>query len=431
VARKMIQLLATVVLLALALATSAAPAHATGICTGSITLTPDINPTYDYLAMFWQAAGATNCTQPLYRFVFWNGVAGEIFRDYTTAASAYWDTHNLVGTQYVMVYVKDATSPYTYDTYSPWYTITSNSHQGEDTWDSRQQKLFLQNIDPQGHPLDSNGNKTVALITDINFLPASNASAANGTPQCQSSGPIYEWQGAYVVGVPGGGPNYYAFAQPGTDYGCVGNSSLVFGVMVTTEQINCPLGGAANFGAPDDSILPNGSGVTASASLEYKGCFVATGTVGMSPGQDVPYEMYAPSGSFGMYANGQLIFWAASSAAGIDDPWLDTEINSMSSTSCGYCPEAPGIGDNVNNGQLVANETEASFYYDDITDQWPQLPHDTANDAYPYWFTSVVASNGSIDGPDLYCDRPYGYYGGWLANYPSSYVFQTNLHGAC
>lgn len=399
-------------------------AYASGTCGGTIGATFEINPGWDYLAIKVMATGVTGCTSPLYQFAFWNGSAREVFQDYTSNSTAYWDTGNLTGQQYISIYVKDSTSPNQYDTYSPWIGYTLSSHNNDDSFDPRQNGTYLQNFDPQGAALDSNGNYTPWLSTYIEYLPGSNGIANANSIACPG-GRVYPWQGAYASGLPGNSPSGAAFVQPGFNYQCNGQAGQVFAVAGTTAAINCPYGGATNFGATDDTILSNGSGVSSSTSVELKGCYVPVSTFGISSGQQANFDMHSVGNTLYMGVNGNAIFSATQSSSnspGFIGPWLDTEIANT----------YDGIGYNMNQGMQVYTLITQSWYYDDTNNQWVQLPNNTANVNYGLSYTSVFKVNvGSNGDAGLYCDRPFGYYYGWNSGYPSSYVFGQNLFGHC
>jgi len=430
---KALRLVVAVILLGLGLAVGARDARAAGICGGSVTVSPDVDPGWDFLALLWQASGVAVCTDPRYQFYFWNGFAAEAFTSYSASPSAYWDTHNLIGESDVIVLVKDASSPYAYDTYSPWFPIQLNSHGYAGSFDDRVQGISLQNVDPQGTPVDSGGYLPTGLLTYINFQPSSNAIARYGSPQCASGGSVFGWQGAYAYGVPGDGPFSSAFVQPGVDYACTGDGGSVFAVSVTSEQIDCPLGGADKFGATDDQLLydQNGVavGVSSSPTPEYKGCFVAASAVGISPGNTPPFEIASSGTTVAMWANPYIIFQAAQSGSGFYYPWIDTELAYMNNAACEGCPEAPGIGDNLNNGMLADTLIPSSWYYDESALTWKQLPNN-APGLFDHWQSQVYEGNNFVMGDGVYCDRPFGFYGGW-SGYSSSYVFAKDLHGAC
>ena len=102
--------------------------EAAGTCAGNIGMSSEINPGWDYLAIRITATGVTGCTQPQYEFAFWNGSMREVFRPYNGNGTAYWDTHNLVGVQFISIYVRDITSGAAYQVFYPWLQISLNSH---------------------------------------------------------------------------------------------------------------------------------------------------------------------------------------------------------------------------------------------------------------------------------------------------------------
>lgn len=337
------------------------PAHASGTCSGNIGATFEIDPGYDYLAINVLATGATGCSSPLYQFAFWNGSAREVFCDYSSSSSASWDTHNLTGTAYVSIYVKDSSSSNQYDTYSPWISYSLTPHGYGDTFDTRATNSGLQNMDPQGSAADSKGNPTPWLSTYIEYLPNNNGVADQGTPACGPSNRIYSWQGAYTVGMPGAGANGYAFVQPGFDYFCNGTGGYTFAVSETSEAINCPNGGGNNFQATDDMVINNGTQVTASPKSEYKGCYVPVTLFGFTSGSIANFDMHSDGSTFYIGVNGTAIFSASESAEGLVGPWLDTEIAGL----------YQGIGSNLNQGMRLYTAITESWYYDDtIRRKW-------------------------------------------------------------
>lgn len=402
-------------------------AEASGTCSGTISMTPEISPGYDYLAISIQASGATGCTSPQYQFAFWNGSSREVFRDYSSSATAYWDTHNLTGTQYISIYAKDASSPgvgrdsqgVPYDTYTPWLSYSLTSHGYGDTYDDRNADEYLQNIDPQSDPENTVGHLTKWLSTYITLQPSTNTFATAGTPQC--SGQIFSWQGAYAAGMPGNGVSGSAFIQPGFSYACSGQGTSAFAVSETTEAIDCPRGGAQNFGSVNDTILPNGSGVSASTTYEYKGCYVPASTLGLSEGSVANFDVHSVGSTLYVGVNGAAIFSAAESSEGMHGPWLDTELAAMTKS----------VGDQLNAGMRVHTAITQSWAYNDVTNSWFQLPNNAANSSYGSWSTTTFGGSGSVAGTGLYCDRPFGYYGGWNTGSPSSYLFAQAQYGHC
>lgn len=429
-------------------------------CTGSVTLTSDLNPLYDYLTVLLEGRDVSGCSTPYFEFwANYNG-ADHVISCYQGNSQFLWDTAGLPGgpngspaTYQLFVYVyhtmpTDPCATNVYDTYSSRYSLAFTRHcdlTGVDfprdscggDWSTVRNLIGEQ----RGMTYDQPTNNFDYAYADIGYQNGNQPSFQSPfSAYCNSNDAIYEYVAMNVNGQADTSfsQSGFAYTQGYNGEGQCVNVPEVFAVVLTSAQVNCPLGGSYIYDNTHQPPIQPTSPYVAQATpgfITYKGCFVpVTNTTlfsqGLSNGQIAFFEhstynntLYIDTGYSGTPGIGILTEYLPN-GNGMYYAGISTEINERSSIGT-------TLADYVSQGLYV----DATYTFVEAIpigqSTWQVL---TIPPAGPYTRVSTelpIAGGGTVSGPDIYCDRPFGadYIGSNQNGTPVSYRMLSGWRG--